>query len=174
MKKLLIASVIIMGTASTSVLANGDVTFFGSVSATTCNLVPEVDGAVNKMVQLGQVKPSDSGTEVSFALKKDPADTACDTTLGATGIMADITWASPKLGNNGLNIVAGEAVDSYVVLKTVNAEGGTQTTITSTKDNAKFTGAKVLAEGAKFTAQLQAGSTPGSFRSSAAYAVVYK
>ncbi|EKH2092708.1 fimbrial protein [Salmonella enterica] len=174
MKKIFIASAILMGVTSTAASANGDVTFFGSVTATTCSLVPEVDGAVNKMIQLGQAKPSNDGKLVHFSLKKDPSDTSCDTTLGATNIKAQITWSAPEMGPTGLGIVSGAAKDSRVEIKTVNAEGANQVTITSTTDNAEFTGADVLAEGAKYTAQLKGGTTPGDFRSAAAYSVVYK
>lgn len=174
MKKIFIASAILMGVTSTAASANGDVTFFGSVTATTCSLVPEIDGAVNKMIQLGQAKPNNRGDLVPFSLKKDPNDTSCDATLGGTGIKAHITWSAPEMGPNGLGIVSGTAKDARVEIKTVNAEGTNQTTITSTDDTAEFTGAKVLAEGAKYTAQLQGGTTPGDFRSAAAYAVVYK
>lgn len=174
MKKIFIASAILMGVTSTAASANGDVTFFGSVTATTCSLVPEVDGAVNKMIQLGQAKPSNDGKLVHFSLKKDPSDTSCDTTLGANNIKAQITWSAPEMGPTGLGIVSGAAKDSRVEIKTVNAEGANQVTITSTTDNAEFTGADVLAEGAKYTAQLKGGTTPGDFRSAAAYAVVYK
>ncbi|EDT0211804.1 fimbrial protein [Salmonella enterica subsp. diarizonae] len=174
MKKIFIASAILMGATSTAASANGDVTFFGSVTATTCSLVPEVDGAVNKMIQLGQAKPSNDGKLVHFSLKKDPSDTSCDTTLGANNIKAQITWRAPEMGPTGLGIVSGAAKDSRVEIKTVNAEGANQVTITSTTDNAEFTGADVLAEGAKYTAQLKGGTTPGDFRSAAAYSVVYK
>ncbi|EAX4341529.1 hypothetical protein HP809_004931 [Salmonella enterica subsp. enterica serovar Richmond] len=98
MKKIFIASAILMGVTSTAASANGDVTFFGSVTATTCSLVPEVDGAVNKMIQLGQAKPSNDGKLVHFSLKKDPNDTSCDTTLGANNIKAQITWSAPEMG----------------------------------------------------------------------------
>lgn len=173
MKKIFIASAIVMGLASTTASANGDVTFFGSVTANTCNLIPEVNGAVNRMIQLGQSAPNAQGTPVPFSLITDPADANnCNTALGGTNT-ATISWSSPQLGGNGLGAASGTATDARVVFQTRNAQGA-QTEINTTTDSATFTGANILQNGAQFNATLHGGATAGDFRSAVAYVVTYQ
>lgn len=175
MKKLMIASAIAMTMAAGSAMASqGNVQFFGNVTAQTCDLVPEIGGAVNNMIQLGTVTTNagqgntHEGQAIEFALKaKDAAACTEAAKLGAT-----IAWDG-NLGAQGVMNQGGQAADAHVVLVAKNATTP-DTQITSTKSSAEFSKDKLTGEGYKFTAQLIGGATPGDFQSASAYAVTYK
>ncbi|MCZ8880685.1 fimbrial protein (plasmid) [Escherichia albertii] len=171
MKKLMAISVIAMSMAAGSAMASqGDVKFFGSVTEITCDVVPEVNGSVNNMIQLGSVKKDTLGEEVSLVFKAADAS-GQDCAQLVSGKTASIAW-SGNLTSKGIGAQGGLAEDAYVVLKPKN---GTNTNvITSANNVAEFAAENVAGNGLQFIAQLQGGQTVGDFQSAAAYAVSYK
>lgn len=173
MKKLAIISAITMAIASGSAMAaqQGDVQFFGNVSAKTCDIAPEVDGSVNNLVKLGTVNKGVDGDVIEFSLKAvDPAGQDC-ASLGTTN-MATVSWAGP-LNTTGLANQGGLASDAVVLFKAVNSD--TQNTpITSGANSTSFVENLVNTVGYKFSAQLRGGQQLGDFKSAAAYAVTYQ
>lgn len=169
MKKLMIASAIAMSMAAGSAMASqGEVQFFGNVTAETCDLVPEINGSVNNMIQLGSAKVNGEAQPVDFAFKKA---SGVDCTAAAAK-NATITW-SGNLGAEGIMNQTGLAKDAHVELTAKNAT--TQNTlITSAKHTAEFDKSKLDGEGYLFSAKLKGGATPGDFQSVAAYAVTYQ
>lgn len=171
MKKLMIASAIAMTMAAGSAMASaGDVQFFGNVSATTCDVTPEVGGAVTDLIQLGTVTPSGTGEEIDVVFKATNAQGAGCTNLNNK--TASFAW-SGNLNANGIGAQGGLAQDAYVILKPAN--GKDTNPVTSTDHVADFDATKLTADGGfKFTAQLKGGTTPGDFQTAAAYAVTYQ
>lgn len=169
MKKLMIASAIAMTmTAGSAMAFQGEILFFGNVTAQTCDLVPEIGGAVNNMIQLGTVTTSGQGRAIDFALKAKDAEACTEAAkLGAT-----IAWDG-NLGTQGVVNQGGQAADAHVVLLAKNATAP-DTQITSAKNSAEFSKDKLAGEGYKFSAQLIGGTTAGNFQSASAYAVTYK
>ncbi|EEZ9068036.1 fimbrial protein [Escherichia coli] len=168
MKKLMVASAIAMTMVAGSAMASGDVQFFGSVTEITCDVVPEVDGSVNNMIQLGAVKKGQLGKEVSLVLKAAGGQECAKLVSGKT---ASVAW-SGNLTSKGIGAQGGVAKDAYVVLKPKN--GTTNNVITSTNHVAEFAAENVTGKGLTFTAQLQAEQTVGDFQTAAAYALTYK
>ncbi|MGG5137040.1 fimbrial protein [Escherichia coli] len=170
MKKLMVASAIAMSLMAGSAMASqGDVQFFGNVSATTCDVTPEVNGAVTSMVQLGTVTPNGLGNEIDVAFKAtNPAGDSCTALSGKT---ASFAWAG-NLNAEGIGAQGGLAQDAHVILKPVN--GNTTDAINSANTVVTFEADKATTEGFQFTAQLQGGATPGDFQTAAAYAVTYQ
>ncbi|EPU9798244.1 hypothetical protein ACV0ZQ_001998 [Escherichia coli] len=182
MKKLIVASAIAMSMAGGSAMASqGDVQFFGTVTAKTCDLVVEQSGAVVNMIQLGSVTNggtgagTDIGVEKPFTLK--PAVGAnCSTITTAT-----MAWNSPAMGVEGINNQSGKAVDAHVKLVAVNSMGKVETDTGADKEikagqntvDYTITGTGLTDEGFKFKAQLVGGTTPGEFNTAAAYSVAY-
>lgn len=171
MKKLMIASAIAMTMAAGSAMAStGDVQFFGNVSATTCNVTPEVGGAVTDLVQLGTVTPNTAGAEIDVVFKATNAQGAGCTNLNDK--TASFAW-SGNLNANGIGAQGGVAQDAYVILKPAN--GKDSNPVTSADHVADFDATKLTTDGGyKFTAQLKGGATPGDFQTAAAYAVTYQ
>lgn len=175
MKKLMIASAIAMTMAAGSAMASqGEIQFFGNVTAQTCDLVPEIGGAVNNMIQLGTVTTKSGsgsthqGRAIEFTLKPKAGEACTEAAqLGAT-----IAWDG-NLGTQGVVNQGGQAVDAHVVLLAKNATT-LNTPITSEKHFAEFAADKLKGEGYQFSAQLIGGATPGDFQSASAYAVTYK
>lgn len=170
MKKSMVYSVIAMLMATGSAMASqGDVRFFGNVSATTCDVAPEVGGNVTDLIQLGTVTPNGKGKEVDVAFKAtNPAGGGCTALNGKT---ASFAWTG-NLNAEGIGAQGGLAQDAHVILKPAN--GTTTDAITSAKNVATFTAEKATSDGFKFKAQLQGGATPGDFQTAAAYAVTYQ
>lgn len=180
-KHLLTVSALALAVMSGSALAanGGDVQFIGTVTDTTCDIVPEANGAVSNVVQLGNVATStaaaaagdtsNQGTVVNFALKPK-AGTTCNP-AGMTN--ASFAFAGP-LEVTGLAPQSGAATDAMVKLSAVNATGGahdinktqsvSQVTLTDLNDAAK---------GAQFSAQLIGGAQAGDYNSAVAYVVAY-
>ncbi|HAW4229560.1 TPA: fimbrial protein [Escherichia coli] len=170
MKKLMIASAIAMTMAAGSAMAStGDVEFFGNVSATTCNVTPEVGGAVTDLVQLGTVTPNTEGKKIDVVFKATNGQDAGCTSLNSK--TASFAW-SGNLNVNGIGAQGGLAQDAYVILKPAN--GKDTNAITSADHIADFDATVLTTDGYKFTAQLKGGATPGDFQTAAAYAVTYK
>ncbi|HAV8880433.1 TPA: fimbrial protein [Escherichia coli] len=170
MKKLMIASAIAMSLMTGSAMASqGDVQFFGNVSATTCDVAPEVGGSVTDLIQLGTVTPNGTGQEVDVAFKaKNPAGGGCTALNGKT---ASFAWAGNLIAE-GIGAQGGLAQDAHVILKPAN--GTTADAITSANNVATFDAEKATTDGFKFKAQLKGGATPGDFQTAAAYAVTYQ
>ncbi|MEB5957030.1 hypothetical protein MXE97_19995 [Escherichia coli] len=182
MKKLMIASAIAMTMAAGSAMASqGNVQFFGTVTAKTCDLVVDQGGAVVNMIQLGSVgnggtsAGNDIGEEKTFTLK--PAAGANCNSITA----AKMAWDSPAMNANGIGNQSGKAIDAHVKLVAVNSMGKVQTDINADKEikagqntvDYTITGTGLADEGFKFKAQLVGGTTPGDFNTAAAYSVAY-
>lgn len=172
MKKVILASAIAMSLVSgASLAASGDLQFIGSVTDTTCDISPEINGVAKNVVQLGTAPINGTAPEVQLSLKaKDSAAAGCQA-LTNTGT-ATVDWASAAMNPQGLGIQSGAATGSYVKLKSVNAK--TLATISQSASSADFTANLVTGVGYQFTAELNAGATPGDFQTTAAYTVSYK
>ncbi|HHI2105623.1 TPA: fimbrial protein [Escherichia coli] len=170
MKKLMIASAIAMTMVAGSAMAStGDVQFFGNVSATTCDVAPEVGGNVTDLVQLGTVTPNTLGAEVDVVFKaKNPAGGDC---AALNNKNASFAWTGNLIAD-GIGAQGGLAQDAHVILKPAN--GTTANAITSANNVVTFDATKLASEGFKYKAQLKGGATPGDFQTAAAYAVTYK
>lgn len=171
-KRLLMISVAsLLGAVSHLAYAgSGEVRFVGVVTDTTCDLLPKVDGAVNNLIQLGTSSVGGKAGAKDFALTLNPNQPGC--VLADDGI-ATISWAGP-LNENGLGNQSGTATDAWVNIKTINATDTSPKDINSTANSASFTGKIVKTDGAKFSAELNGGTTPGEFASAAAFVVAYK
>lgn len=170
MKKLMIASAIAMTMAAGSAMASaGDVQFFGNVSATTCDVAPEIGGNVTELIQLGTVTPGGDGEEIGVVFKAKNAQGAGCTSLNNK--TASFAW-SGNLNTNGIGAQGGLAQDAYVILTPANGKDANP--VTSNDSVADFDATKLTTEGYKFTAKLKGGTTPGDFQTAAAYAVTYQ
>lgn len=170
MKKLMIASAIAMTMAAGSAMASqGEIQFFGNVTAQTCDLEAEVNGAVNKVIQLGTATVNGEAQPVDFSLKaKDPASCSEADKLGA-----HVSWVG-NLTANGIANQNGSAVDAHVELKGKNAKAGNDKPVSSTVTTIEFEQGKLAHDGLQFTAQLKGGATAGDYNSAVAYAVTYQ
>lgn len=170
MKKLMIASAIAMTMAAGSAMASqGDVQFFGNVTASTCDVTPEVGGNVTNMVQLGTVSTFGTGEEIPLVFKATNASGGdCQSLAGKT---ATVAWGGP-LTEQGIANQSGLADDAYVILTSTNAKS--DQAITENDYAVDFDADKVITDGLAFKAQLKGGSTAGDFQSAAAYAVTYQ
>lgn len=182
MKKLMIASAIAMTMAAGSAMAaQGDVQFFGTVTAKTCDLVVDQEGAVVNMIQLGSVTNggslagTDVGAEKTFTLKPK-AGAGCSSIT-----TANMAWDSPAMAANGIGNQSGKATDARVKLVAVNSTGKVQTDTNADKEikagqntvDYTITGTGLTDEGFKFKAQLIGGTVAGDFNTAVAYAVSY-
>ncbi|HAN6894708.1 TPA: fimbrial protein [Escherichia coli] len=170
MKKLMIASAIAMTMAAGSAMASqGDVQFFGNVTASTCDVTPEVGGNVTNMIQLGTVSTSGAGEEIPLVFKATNASGGdCQSLTSKT---ATVAWGGP-LTEKGIANQGGLADDAYVILTSTNAKS--DQAITKDDNAVDFDADKVITDGLAFKAQLKGGSTAGDFQSAAAYAVTYQ
>ena len=170
MKKLIIASAIAMAmTAGSAMAFQGDVQFFGNVTAATCDVTPEVGGNVSSMVQLGTVSISGTGNEIPLVFKaKNATGGDCQTLTGKT---ATVSWNGP-LTEQGIANQGGIAKDAYVILTSTNAKN--DKAITKNGNAVDFDADKVNGDGFAFKAQLKGGTVAGDFQSAAAYAVTYQ
>lgn len=169
MKKLILATAIAMASFS-AMASQGDVRFFGNVTAATCDVTPVVDGNVTDMIQLGTVETNGTGDEIPFSFKATNASGGdCQSLTGKT---ATITWSGP-ITDKGIANQTGLANDAYVLVKAANANDGSDA-ITTAKNSSQFDATKAIGDGFQFKAQLQGGSTPGDFETAAAYAVTYQ
>ncbi|HCP1359050.1 TPA: fimbrial protein [Escherichia coli] len=170
MKKLMIASAIAMTMAAGSAMASqGDVQFFGNVTANTCDVTVEVGGNVVNMIQLGTVSTNGTGDEIPLVFKATNAQGGDCQSLG--GKTATVAWAGP-LTDKGIANSGGLANDAYVILTSTNAKS--DQAVTKDDNSVDFEADKVVNDGLAFKAQLKGGTTPGEFKSAAAYAVTYQ
>ena len=154
---------------SSAAYANSDVTFIGAVTAQTCEVLPEIDGAVKNTLQLGSVAPSEQGTPVPFTLKG--AGTGCDALTAE--MTASIAWTGP-FDATGLKAANGStATDSHVLLSTANASTTPIIAMKEGATTANFAANLAITDGFKYTAVLDAGAIPGNFATAAAYTVAY-
>ena len=172
MKKLMFASAAIAMTmvAGSAMASQGEVKFFGNVTAATCDVIPEVNGSVANMIQLGTVSTGGSGKEIPLAFKaKDAQGQNCQS---LTGKVASVSWDGP-LNAQGIANQDGGAEGSYVILTSTNAKS--DQAITKANNIVEFDASKAIsADGLAFKAQLKGGSIAGDFQSAAAYAVTYQ
>lgn len=143
--------------ASGSAMATqGDVQFFGNVSATTCDVVPEVNGSVVDLIQLGTVTPGGTGTDVDISFKATNAQNGGCT--GLAGKTASFAWTG-NLTADGIGAQSGLAQDAYVILTPAN--GQDSNAINSANNVTTFEADKATGDGFQFTAKLKGGNTPG-------------
>lgn len=176
--KLVAATFFAMGVVSTSVSANGEVKFIGSVVTDTCNLVPEVGGSISNTLQLGQAKvgqttvANGAGAVVPFALKAKSGDAGCAALVGgsAGAVDAIIAWTG-NFDSVGLKTSLDK---THVLIKTVNSTDVTKD-ITDANQITTFD-AKDIGSGLNLTAQLVSGSGAtalGNVSVATAYTVTY-
>lgn len=170
MKKLILASAIGMTMVAGSAMASqGELQFFGNVTAQTCDLEAEVNGAVNKIIQLGTATVNGEANPVDFVLKaKDP--TAC---TEADKLGAHVSWMG-NLTADGIGNQSGSAVGAHVELKGKNAKAGNDKPVSSSVTKIEFEQGKLAGDGLQFTAQLKGGAVAGDYNSAVAYAVTYQ
>lgn len=170
MKKLMIVSTIAMTMVAGSAMASqGDIKFFGNVSAVTCDVTPSIDGNVTDLVQLGTVAPNGEGDAKNIIFKAtNISGEDCASLKEKT---ASIAW-SGELTPHGIGAQSGVAQDAYVILTPAN--GKDSNPVNASHNVSMFDASKLATEGFKFTAKLKGGSTPGDFQSAAAYAVTYQ
>ncbi|EKQ5888511.1 hypothetical protein P5851_004414 [Salmonella enterica] len=156
-------------------LQANNVRFLGAVTATTCNLVPHVNGSVTNVVNVGTVGTGGQGTPVEFSLKpdgKNDCSSVVDTTTPANNKTAHIAFMG-ALTDQGLSNQSGTATDANLVIFATNS---TQTTdpITQSDDVRQIEGINIMGDGATFTATLHGGTVVGDFQSAIAYQVSYQ
>lgn len=158
MRNPMIASAIAMVMVAGSAMASqGDVQFFGNVTAATCDVSPEVNGGVADMVQLGTVSINHAGKEIPLVFKATNAQGGdCQALNGKT---ATVTWAGP-LTDKGIANQNGVANDAYVILTSTNAK--TDQAITKDDNSVEFDATKVIGDGLAFKAQLKGGVLRGT------------
>ncbi|EDB6599683.1 fimbrial protein [Salmonella enterica subsp. diarizonae] len=171
MKKLVIATLVMGVMASGVASANtGEVQFIGSVTDTTCNISPEVGGAIKNTIELGTMKTDGSDAqEVTFKLVPDSADCLAKTD-------ASVGWQSAGFNTTGLVNMKGDATGAAIKLTAVNSSTANQA-VTSNMQNITFGNGNDAIGAFEFKAQLAkegATATPGTVISSAYYAVAYK
>lgn len=173
MKKLAIATLVISVMASGAALANtGEVQFIGAVTDTTCNISPEVDGALKNTIDLGTMLTTDvTGTEIAFKLVPDTAECLAKTS-------ATVGWQSAGFNSMGLSNMQGDAAGAAIKLTAVNSTTPNQP-ITGNMQNIAFGNGTTAIGAFQFKAQMSrvdsaVPATAGTVMSSAAYAVAYK
>ncbi|EFN6235702.1 fimbrial protein [Escherichia coli] len=183
MKKSIIASVIALGLVSgLAQAANNEVQFHGTVTTESCDLSPVVNGSLNpnggSLIELGDVKAEGTGKPVTFAFHP-AADQenvkACNAIAGAANKVVEVTWSGSKFESKGLGMLNGAATGSFVQITPVNNTGA-KDFIKANNTKHEFS-ANLLAQGAdglKYSALLQAGSTPGDFQTAATFNMSYK
>lgn len=172
MKKIFACTLIALGCMAGTAQASTEVHFLGSVNAITCDLVPDVGGAINKTIPLGTVAPSAQGSIVDFALKPDGNNISGCAALDSTNKVS-VAWGGNSFDANGLRNVSGDAVGSTVKLLHKNASEGGNTPITANQLLTSVDGDVLKANGLLYSAQLTGGTTPGTFIAAAAYSVAY-
>lgn len=179
MKKSIIASVIalgLMGGVAHAADSNNTVIFHGSVSATTCDLVPSQNGQLlaASTINLGTVAPGAEGQAQEFVLKAKNANDAGCKNLTAQKT-ATVSWRSAFLNASGLVADPSNSVasDAQVLLNNVNGinQGAA---ITASANSADFAADKIISEGLQFSAKAKGGATPGTFQTAASFSVAYK
>lgn len=110
MKKSIIASIIALGVLGGTAHAANEVTFLGSVSATTCDLTTSVNGAAqpNQVVQLGTVQANQPGNFVDFAMKPvDPNAQGCANRLRKRPLFPGLLlpWMAKALGQPAVQLL---------------------------------------------------------------------
>ena len=176
MKKSIIASIIALGmvggAAHAADVAKNNIFFHGSVTDTTCDITPSVNGTLlpSGTINLPVAQVGQEGQGVEFALKAaDPTAAGC---AGLTNQKtAIVSWVSDKLDATGLR-VDGQASDAMVLLSSVNAK--TPGAINLTANTAEFTADNVIGDGLKFSAKTKGGNTAGTFSTAASFTVAYK
>lgn len=182
MKKAIIASVIALGmgagvanAAPDKNAGTTDLNFEGTVSATTCALVPEVDGKNGVMdVKLGQTNPNTKGQDVEVVFK--PAAASLSSCQAATTDFV-MSWEGKgsSFGTNGLAAAAGStASDSFVQISATNAKVNNNTMATAEKFQYEFAKDTVVGDGLKYNVALMGGNTVGDMTAAATVNYWYK
>ncbi|MEJ3966559.1 hypothetical protein [Citrobacter braakii] len=177
MKKTLLAvSVLSLMAASASVFAAdagvGTVQFVGTVNSTTCDIVMDNDGSITggNYIDLGSATVSSVSALKRFSLKAKATDggpPGCSAI--ADSAVVTVTWSGGSFGEGGLDNATGTATGTVAIIR---AFGPTQS-LTSINKVDTTTGAILKGTGLIYGVQLSAGTTPGTYASSAAYTVAY-
>lgn len=143
--------------------STGTITFTGAVTSTTCDIVLDVDGLTNGsgMIDLGTAEVSGVGTLTTITLS--PVDPGTTTQCTGVGELT-MTWQGP-LGATGIENASGSAIGTTVELK---VDGGAAVTSTNTSHDFDLATDEI-----KYTAQLKAGDTAGTYSATTTYAIVY-
>lgn len=172
MKKPIIAIIVAASALGMSNAFATDVTFKGTVTMGTCDLAPNVNGAINNTIDLGTVKVNTIGTAVEFSLKPVNAQSNDCSAVTASGKKADIIWNGP-FGSTGLDNQTGSATNTWVKLTAVNSVS-VNTDMKSSMSKTEFDASNFLTDGAKFQATLNGGSVAGDYTSVASFSIAYK
>ncbi|PLC63470.1 hypothetical protein B9P82_13310 [Citrobacter sp. L55] len=178
MKKTLLAvSVLSLMAASASVFAAdaglGTVQFVGTVNSTTCDIVMDNDGSITggNYIDLGSATVGNKGALKHFTMKAKATDGG---TPGCSAIhdaaVVAITWSGGTFTAAGLDNATGTATGTVAEIKDSNGGG---VSLTSSNKVSTTTGAILKGTGLIYGVQLSAGTTPGTYASSAAYTVAY-
>lgn len=159
-----------LGSGIANAADNGTVNFFGAVTAQTCDVETEVDGASSNLIQLGSVVSGKKGEEKDFILKIKDVN-QCDVTNTP---VAYVTWNSQALNSSGLRNSTGTAKDAQITLTAVNSKTP-NSPINSSANDIEFVSSQVKNDGGfKFKAQLTGGKEKGAVETTAAFAVRYQ
>ncbi|ENE8568885.1 fimbrial protein [Salmonella enterica] len=130
MKKMFLATIVCtsLGVITPALAAGvgnqGTLHFVGTVSTTTCDLTPNVNGVTgNDTIALGQMTATDSsGMEVNVTLAPaNPSAPGCASLMGTNG--AKILWTAPQGFNNAGLTSNGSATNMAVKLTAVSGTG---------------------------------------------------
>ncbi|MEJ3966566.1 hypothetical protein [Citrobacter braakii] len=176
MKKTLLAvSVLSLMAASASVFAAdagvGVVQFVGTVNTTTCDIVMDNDGSITggNYIDLGSATVSKKGTLKHFSLKAKATDGGVP---GCSAIADDalvtIAWSGGTFTAAGLDNATGTATGTVAEIK--DSDG---LSLTSSNKVSTTRGSTLKDTGLIYDVQLSAGTTPGTYASTAAYTVAY-
>lgn len=183
MKKAIIASVIAMAMgAMGSAYAAGnnsdagtiDLNFHGTVSSKTCALTPVVNGKTGVMnVQLGQTNKNTLGADIEVVFKPT-AESAAD----CAGVTTDFVMQWDGVGGSafeakGLKASGGAATDAYVLVKATNAKANNGAQVDKNGYQYEFAKESV-ADGLKYTMNLQGGTVVGDMTAAATVKHWYK
>lgn len=155
--------------ANTVQANSGSLNLVGAVNAVTCNISVESEtGSPVTMIDLGTSAVDSAGQEVIFHLSPDTSDSNCD----LTNLNAEVTWSGSNLGPQGIENGSGTATGSRALLKARPLGGAVE--ITSVEPSYQFLQNQMQPDSTlQFSAQLVAGSVPGTFASTVAYSVSY-
>ncbi|EAB2297763.1 fimbrial protein PefA [Salmonella enterica] len=156
-------------------LQANNVRFLGAVTATTCNLVPHVNGSVTNVVHVGTVTAGGTGDAAEFSLKpdgKNDCSSVVDTNNSANSKTAHIAFMG-ALTDQGLSNQSGTATDANLEIVATNSTNTTDP-ITQSDDVRQVLGTTLMKDGATFTATLHGGTAVGDFQSAIAYQVSYQ
>ena len=180
MKKNIVASVIALimgvGVAHAANNANAgtiDLGFSGTVSSTTCALVPEVGGKNGVVdIALGQTDKNFKGADIEVTFKP-AADSAAACAAATTDFVMQWSGVGSVFSASGLKASGGAATDSYVLVKATNAKVNNNKQVNADGFQYEFNKSDVVS-GLKYTMNLQGGAKVGDMTAAAQVKHWYK